>query len=272
MKNTALAVFVILLFTFGMAASYASAIYQDDFQVNDYTLRYTTWNAWKDGWWPNDFTYVDLGGGSTGFAPSGGWWSSAIDTKDYLNGHFTNTSYTASVALKCVDIPDGPSLSFSLLNNGFVGSSLNHYGYTAAWAKTGVAVILMLGRVNSDGSYTGFFDNWSAPFISADQTKWSNLIATVDVGATETYLKLKWDGVDGSGNPSSYSIDYHDTSAQRWTTGTGIGIKGFCGNGNPSSSGVVLDNLQVTTLPEPSSFVAFACGLVSLIGIRRRRA
>ena len=124
---------------------------------------------------------------------------------------------------------------------------LAFYGYTAGWAKTGPAVILMLGRVNSDGTTTSFFNNWSAPFINADQTKGATLTATVDVQPTETYLKLLWNGVDALGNPSSYSCDYHDTSDQRWQSGTGLGINGFCGNNNPTISAVTIDDLMVGT-------------------------
>jgi len=260
MKNTALAVFVILLFTFGMAASYASAIYQDDFQVNDYTLRYTTWNAWKDGWWPNDFTYVDLGGGSTGFAPSGGWWSSAIDTKDYLNGHFTDTSYAVTVALQSPTTTLQPYFSFGLLNNGIVTPGETVFkGYSAQFQNNVGKVSLVLSRINSDGSSTSLIDHLNDPFQAADLSQWSNFTATVDVRATETYLKLKWDGVDALGNPSSYFDEYHDTSAQRWTSGTGLGMTGWGGANAPAfnglPSGITVDNLLVSTIVAAPTFI-----------------
>lgn len=276
MKIKALVALAVLLLMASVIAANASIIYQDNFQTNDYGSRYTTWNAWKDGWWPNDFTYVDLGAGSIGFAPSAGWWSSAIDTKDYLNGHFTNTSYVATVAMKSPTATLQPYFGFGLLNNGVTSSQSSFKGYYAQFCNNGGKVALILGRTNADGSGVDLVTNLSTPFENADLAQWSTLTATVDVQAAGTYLKMAWAGVDALGAASSYSCDYLDTSAERWTTGTGLGLFGWGGANAPAFSGnpsaVTVDNLVVSTVPEPSSFVAFGCGLISLLGMKRRRA
>jgi hypothetical protein len=45
-----------------------------------------------------------------------------------------------------------------------------------------------------------------------------------------------------NGMPGSFSCEIHDTSAQRWTQGTGIGVRGYPGD---SGGGLVIDNLAV---------------------------
>ncbi len=71
-----------------------------------------------------------------------------------------------------------------------------------------------------------------------DLNKWSTLTATVDVLAGETYIKLQSDGFDASNNPLSVSYDYHDTSPERWTSGTGLGLYGLGGDPSADNAGV----------------------------------
>ncbi len=104
-----------------------------------------------------------------------------------------------------------------------------------------------LTRCNADGTQTALVPmNWSTPLISdANLAVFSTLTATVDVLPTETDLIFTWNGVTlSTGTPTSYSISYQDTSAERRTSGTGIGI---CGNGGSGSSdGMIIDDLVVS--------------------------
>ncbi len=86
MKNLAITVLVVLLLAAGVVAGNADVIYQDNFQGNDYALRYTTDIS---VYWQPPWQYVSLAGGSMGLAPNVGQGDVGFNTNDYLNGHFT---------------------------------------------------------------------------------------------------------------------------------------------------------------------------------------
>ncbi len=136
-------------------------IYQDDFQYNDYALRYTTdqADAWGQPW-----QYVSLAGGDMGLEPVLGDGNQAFNTTGYLNGAFTNTSYIAQVSFECPNNV-APQLNISLLNNGWgsdSGGGELYFGYDAQFYNQG-SVVMGLTRCNADGSQTALVpENWGS--------------------------------------------------------------------------------------------------------------
>ncbi len=182
MKNLALTVLVVLLLTVSVVAGNAqSVIYQDNFQGNDYASRYTTDIS---VYWQPPWQYVSLSGGGKGLAPNVGQGDVGFNTTSYLNGGFTNTSYSAQVSFECPNNV-APQLNISLLNNGWVGETGNSelfLGYDAQFYNQG-SVVMGLTRCNADGTQTTLVPmNWSTPLISdANLAVFSTLTASVNV-------------------------------------------------------------------------------------------
>ncbi len=211
-------------------------IYYDDFQGNDYSSRYTS--DLPPSW---QYTAADSTGNIC-LEPAPNSSPTAFSTTSYDNGHFTNTSYTAKSRI-CFPNNVGPFVCLSLLDNGWCSAAREYYGYYATCYNQGGGLILILDRVNSDGATTSLYQqSWSAPYTNVQLSQWATMSATVNVSATDTNLSLEWDGVATNGMPITYTCQYDDSSAQRWSSGAGIGVEGYPGN---NGGGLVIDDLAV---------------------------
>jgi len=125
-----------------------------------------------------------------------------------------------------------------------------------------------LSRVNTDGTTTTFVD-WYPNGAYTDSkviNTWSNLSFNVTTTAGSTDLTMAWSGVKADGTtPYSYTVlSYSDTSAGRYTGGSGLGL-GLKGAG--AGNGYFVDNIQV--VPEPACLSLLALGGLALL--RRRQ-
>ncbi len=165
----------------------------------------------------------------------------------------TNTSYSASVGI-LFQTNNSPYFGLTLLNNGDGSPDCYYplvYGYKALLYDDG-ALWIPLARINSDGSATVLSDNYNSQLsLGVANLNHGGHYRVCRRERYETNLTVVWAGVDGSGNPAGYSCSYDDTSAQRYTSGTGLAMIGYpsypcdpiwSGNG---VDGVVIDNLVV---------------------------
>ncbi len=123
------------------------------------------------------------------------------------------------------------------------GAPPTYYGYEArATSISSGSLVLMINRVNADGTVTSLYTNASSPHTGVDLAKWSTLSVKVDVGSSKTDLTIMWDGVSANGLPVSHSATVSDSSADRWTQGAGIALSGHPGSG---PGGLAVDDLTV---------------------------
>jgi hypothetical protein len=256
------------------------SLYQDNFtSSSEYASRYNT--NYSATWWQPPWEYVSLGSGNMGVQPVYDSGNVGFSTKDYVNGHFTNTTYVMEIGFACPQ-NKSPELHVGLLNNGWgangTGTQERYYGYDFMFQNSG-SLAMGFYRYNLDGSSAALVP---ANVNGVDPLWWnvaldlpSKFFLTVDVQPNVTYLTATFYGVEflDRVTPVSYSISYADTSAKRFTTGTGFGINGWAGGTTGYEySGLTLDYISVNTIPEPASCVVLAGGLLSLLGVRRRRA
>jgi len=249
-------------------------VYQDNCNGNDFSTRYTFDSVAQNAGYSAEFPPASSG--NMAMADTIGLWNK-FQTTSYANGNFANTSYTATLNqfVKGTDLGPGiqghqQELTLTLLNNGYNSTSEQYNGYRFYTYINSVDTYYSgLYRDNQDGTSTTLVSAWTGPFTDSKVINaWSNLTLNVAVNAGSTDLSMVWSGVKADGvTPYTYTVfSYSDTSAGRYTSGSGLGwgLKG-AGSGN----GYFIDEITVTAVPEPACLSLLALGGLALL--RRRR-
>jgi len=232
--------------------SSTALIYQDDAESSNFASRYTK----SHGSW----SYVAAPGGGKALTPgSHNGADNWIESTTFQGGGFTETHIAASFRLYNNNRGgDGAYVDIVLLRNALtVGTSKNAgnrvAGYSFKVYALGSNAVLMINRINKDGTITALYanrpgkmkpgsPNESCPAFRADY--WENITATVNVNPSSTNLSLTWSGRKPDGmTPVTYTTTFSDTSAGRFKSGTGFALRGYPGD---RLKGVFIDNIQIS--------------------------
>ena len=251
-------------------------VYQDNCNGNDFSSRYAFNSTNTDAGYSSNYP---VGGGNMALAETVGLLNQ-FQTTSADNGKFTNTTYTVAFdqfvkSSKDGQAGSGQQLAVTLLNNGYNSTSSQYNGYRFFIYTNSMSTYYAgLYRVNTNGTTTTFVD-WYLNGTYTDSkviNNWSNFTFGVNVTANSTDLSLNWSGVKANGStPYGYTVfTYSDTSASRYTSGSGLGFD-LTGAGQYANTdnGYYIDNIVVTAVPEPACLSLLALGGLTLL--RRRR-
>jgi hypothetical protein len=252
----------------------AAVIYQDNFEGGDLNLRYDTYLV------GGGLSVVAAPGGGNAMSFTGNWGSkNLLTTKAYLGGNFTDTQYKATFRVYLNTPVQGTQLQFCALANGWntgwdteavYGYNTNVYPYDQ---NAGPKIV----RKNTNGSSATLLDgtypaapDWAQAVAAKRGGYWEDWGVEVNVKDTSTDLKLTWAGLATDGTtPVSATWTVSDSSATRLTSGTGFSMQFYSGD---NQAGMYIDNILITTIPEPCAAALLVVGGLMLASRRHRNS
>jgi hypothetical protein len=154
----------------------------------------------------------------------------------------------------------------------FLGESTSSIRDGTATGQEGSAFTIMLGTLTAGTTITfnyDFLTNEISPGQHNDFAFWELNSGTIHIFADTTSASLH--PTTGAGNPFALETGYQTVTITITTTGTytlGLGVMDATTTDNPS--GLLIDNIQVTAVPEPTTIGFSVAGAALLVALRKR--